>query len=276
MSSWGLPKIWSVLLLCVVATNTVYAGDGLSSTILGYRWGEEQDDAALIRNAEKTSEGYRLTQADILDAVNHDIRKGWSKGSGSGIYYSSDPVDSFGDGRSELFIFELTSPHDGWFPIAVGPLGSQVRDFYLSGGTPPPMVSRYTETWHVIARVPSDQDFAEGLKITFHAATVDDAKMVLQDLNKQWSTSSTAVENMDRVLKRFKLRTTDASYKIPVDTLRFMKKFADIAPDIIPAAFDGHSPMAEELQTLRTELVKLLDQKIQRDCLHDALLLAPK
>jgi hypothetical protein len=253
-------KWTSGVLILMSLGSTAYADHSIV-----YRWGGPADDAALIRHAKTITGGYRLTREDIIDAVNHDLAKGWNKSSGSGIFYSTDPADSFSDGRSELFIFHLEAPAGKSFPIGEGALGNQVRDYYLKNGPEVPMISRYNPTWHVIARVPEDEDFENGLKITFHPATELDAEEAFNDLTKNWGKVE-SVSKFELVLNRYLSRVIDKNYQIPEKTLKFIQNFAAIAKQ----NFGESSAIADTDAALNKEIGSRLSKRCILETLKKA------
>jgi|GEM_PF-6295315 len=204
----------------------LFAHTAIAATLIGFRWGNPTDDGILVSLATPLADGkYRLTNANVKSAVDYDVQKGWNRNSGSGIYFSSDPSDSFGDGRHELFIFEIKTPDGTTLPIEHGGLGESVRDYYLHDGKAPPVISRYTDSWFVIARTPTDEEFQKGTQIVFHRATAKDVDLVWNVLQQE------AVEgshrNVPSVVQTFHTRLNDPEYAnaIPDDTKAFIQGF---------------------------------------------------
>ena len=207
-----MSKLLLIFLLTSICQRYSYAA-------IGFRWGGEIDDTKLANLSKKINDSeFRLTNDVILDVVNFMDSKGWSnRPSGAGIYYSTDLTDSFSDDRKELFIFNISDS----IPISNGNLGLQVRNYYLNSGVAPPYISKYTPTWYVIARPPSDAEFEKGLKILFHRATANDASTAFVN------THGKAKQHLEKFFNR--LNDVQYGASIPAETRAFMSAYAEMA-----------------------------------------------
>jgi hypothetical protein len=226
-------KTFKILILFILFISA----RSFASEHLGFRWGGPDDDRQLLKLSVKLSNSdYRITDKVILDTIHFMDEQGWTnRSSGAGIYYSSDLTDSLkiSVGRSELFIFLISDD----IQIGQGALGLKVRNYYLNQGEAPPMISRYTDTFHVIARVPNDREFAAGTKIIFHPATEADGAKVFQQLKMNLPENRLALQQtltnlLGSLVKSEsyqKEHPTVKSFEIPPPTQNFMRAFAEQA-----------------------------------------------
>jgi len=203
------------LLIFFCSANSSWAEDHL-----GFRWGGPDDDAKLIQLSDPLpNHEYSLNKAAMMDTMHFLQKKGWSKrGSGAGIYYSSDIADSFSDGRSELFIFNISET----IPISEGALGTSVHNYYFNHGVRPPIISRYGDTWHVIARVPGPSELKSGERITFHRATALDAPTIFEQFKAEYLSNP---KKLNSVLSAFARNTQDKKLILPLETRDFIEAY---------------------------------------------------